>query len=181
MRLTSPLNLPAPGRRQWLYGDSSSSQPPVFLLNSRLDRFSATGLCSGPHGPFTYCRHPFSRSYGVILPSSFSTDHSSTLGFSPRLPVSVCGTVGLCIPVRGFSRRPAPQSLSSTEVSLSASGLTSSPLFRTDQATPLHRDNQNPTIASLPRPPNDQHTQPGTGILTRFPSSTALALDLGAG
>src|SRR5690606_2491804 len=34
--LTSPLNLPAPGRRQWLYGDSSSWQPPVFLLNSRL-------------------------------------------------------------------------------------------------------------------------------------------------
>src|SRR5690606_3397279 len=64
---------------------------------------------------------------------------------------------------------------------LSASGLTSSPLSQTDQATPLHRDNQNPTIASLPRPPNDQHTQSGTGILPRFPSSTALALDLGAG
>ena len=116
MRLTSPLNLPAPGRRQWLYGDSSSSQPPVFLLNSRLDRFSATGLCSPSRRWITYYRHPFSRSYGVILPSSFSMDHSSTLGFSPRLPVSVCGTVGLCIPVRGFSRRPAPQSSRSTEV-----------------------------------------------------------------
>src|SRR5690606_26544058 len=95
---------------------SSDLQPPVFLLNSRLDRFSATGLCSPSRRWITYYRHPFSRSYGVSLPSSFSTDHSSTLGFSPRLPVSVCGTVGLCIPVRGSSRRPAPQPSRSTEV-----------------------------------------------------------------
>jgi hypothetical protein len=111
LRLTSPLNLPAPGRRQWLYGDSSSWQPPVFLLNSRLGRFSAASFPSRARSPRKYQRHPFSRSYGVILPSSFSTDHSSTLGFSPRLPVSVCGTVALCIPVRGFSRRPASGTL----------------------------------------------------------------------
>ena len=30
-------------------------------------------------------------------------------------------------------------------------------------------------------PPGDQHTPSGTGIFARFPSSTALALDLGAG
>ena len=30
-------------------------------------------------------------------------------------------------------------------------------------------------------PPGDQHTATGTGIFARFPSSTALALDLGAG
>ena len=111
MRLTSPLNLPAPGRRQWLYGDSSSWQPPVFLLNSRLGRFSAASVPSVSRRDLKYQRHPFSRSYGVMLPSSFSTDHSSTLGFSPRLPVSVCGTVALCIPVRGFSRRPASGTL----------------------------------------------------------------------
>jgi hypothetical protein len=111
LRLTSPLNLPAPGRRQWLYGDSSSWQPPVFLLNSRLGRFSAASFGSRAQGSLTYQRHPFSRSYGVILPSSFSTDHSSTLGFSPRLPVSVCGTVAPGIPLRGFSRRPASGTL----------------------------------------------------------------------
>src|SRR5690606_2293814 len=112
--LTSPLNLPAPGRRQWLYGDSSSWQPPVFLLNSRLDRFSAASFSSLPRGQVTSQRHPFSRSYGVILPSSFSMDHSSTLGFSPRLPVSVCGTVAQNTPVRGFSRRPASRILVSS-------------------------------------------------------------------
>ena len=107
MRLTSPLNLPAPGRRQWLYGDSSSWQPPVFLLNSRLGRFSAAGLGLRARSPLTYHRHPFSRSYGVMLPSSFSTDHSSTLGFSPRLPVSDCGTVNVCLHLRRFSRQCA--------------------------------------------------------------------------
>ena len=86
-------------------------QTPVFLLNSRLGRFSAASFRSGPRGTFTYPRHPFSRSYGVILPSSFSTDHSSTLGFSPRLPVSVCGTVGSAPRLRSFSRQCAVSSL----------------------------------------------------------------------
>ena len=47
-------------------------------------------------GPF-HCglllsRRPFSRSYGAILPSSLAMNHSSALGYSPRLPVSVYGT-----------------------------------------------------------------------------------------
>ena len=46
--------------------------------------------------------HPFSRSYGVILPSSLTRVLSHTLGFSPRLPVSVCGT-GTSHLDRGFS------------------------------------------------------------------------------
>ena len=58
-----------------------------------------------PQMGFTYHRLPFSRSYGDILPSSFSMDHSRTLGFSPRLRVSVYGTVSLSTPPRGFSRR----------------------------------------------------------------------------
>ena len=48
--------------------------------------------------------HPFSRSYGVILPSSLTRVLPSTLGFSPRLPVSVCGTGTLSL-ARGFSRQ----------------------------------------------------------------------------
>ena len=35
---------------------------------------------------------PFSRSYGFILPSSLTRVFSRALGFSPHLPVSVCGT-----------------------------------------------------------------------------------------
>ena len=48
--LTLPLNLPAPGRRQCLYVVLTTSQTPVFLLNSRLGRFSAARLGSVREG-----------------------------------------------------------------------------------------------------------------------------------
>ena len=54
----------------------------MFLLNSCLDLFSAAYIR----------RHPFSRSYGVILPSSLTMLLPSALGFSPHPPVSVYGT-----------------------------------------------------------------------------------------
>ena len=54
----------------------------MFLLNSCLSLFSAA--CSR--------RHPFSRSYGVILPNSLTMLLPSALGFSPHPPVSVFGT-----------------------------------------------------------------------------------------
>jgi hypothetical protein len=59
----------------------------VFLLNSRLGLFTAA-----PSGCYTLPERPFSRSYGAILPSSLTRVIPRTLGFSPRLPVSVCGT-----------------------------------------------------------------------------------------
>ena len=72
------------------------------MINSRLGHFIATmGRFRGEplHAP----RHTLSRSYGVNLPSSFAGDHSSALGFSPRLPVSDYGTVTSRSPYRGFS------------------------------------------------------------------------------
>ena len=54
----------------------------MFLLNSCLSLFSAAHLGG----------HPFSRSYGVILPSSLTMLLPSALGFSPHPPVSVYGT-----------------------------------------------------------------------------------------
>ena len=56
----------------------------MFLLNSCLGQFSAA--CR------YLCRHPFSRSYGVILPSSLTMLLPPALGFSPHPPVSVYGT-----------------------------------------------------------------------------------------
>ena len=58
-------------------------------------------LC-GRFGLFTLVRHPFSRSYGVILPSSLTIVFSFTLEFSSYLPVSVYGT-GSQYLSRGFS------------------------------------------------------------------------------
>ena len=54
----------------------------MFLLNSCLGLFSAA----------TSLWHPFSRSYGVNLPSSLTTFLPLALEFSSYLPVSVCGT-----------------------------------------------------------------------------------------
>ena len=64
----------------------------MFLLNSCLGQFSAA----------TLRWHPFSRSYGVNLPSSLTTILPMVLGFSPHLPVSVCGTGSMSL-LRGFS------------------------------------------------------------------------------
>ena len=54
----------------------------MFLLNSCLGQFSA----ASSHW------HSFSRSYGVILPSSLAMLLPPALGFSPHPPVSVYGT-----------------------------------------------------------------------------------------
>ena len=47
-------------------------------------------------------RHTFFRSYGANLPSSLTTVLSSALGCSPRLPVSVYGTVSSVIISEAF-------------------------------------------------------------------------------
>ena len=66
----------------------------MFLVNSRLGLFSAA----------IFRWHPFSLSYGVILPSSLTRVLPLVLGFSPRLPVSVCGTGAFSL-ASSFSRR----------------------------------------------------------------------------
>jgi hypothetical protein len=111
LRLTTCLNLPAPGRSQCLYVglDYALADTCVFAkqsLGSILCGRSPLGLYA-----LRYCRHPLSRSYGVILPSSFSVNHSSPLGCSPRPPVSDCGTVNDRPGLRSFSRQHASATL----------------------------------------------------------------------
>ena len=65
----------------------------MFLLNSRLDLFSAA------HSH----EHPFSLSYGVNLPSSLTTLLPLALESSSCPPVSVCGT-GSDLSTHSFSR-----------------------------------------------------------------------------
>ena len=87
----------------------SNLQSHVFLLNSRLDHFSAPSIAG---------RDPFSRSYGVILPSSLAMNHSSTFGYSPRPPVSVCGTGRHTLALAAFLESP----ITATVPSACASG-----------------------------------------------------------
>ena len=75
----------------------------MFLVNSRLGLLIATLNSFG--GKLLHRqRHPFSRSYGVILPSSLDRFLSIALESSSHLPASVCGTV-TCILPREFSRK----------------------------------------------------------------------------
>ena len=73
------------------------------MINSRLDLSTAAAPGSGgmPHHPK---RHPFSRSCGVILPSSLTMVLPIALVCSTHPPVSVCGTGPSGLP-RGFSRK----------------------------------------------------------------------------
>ena len=81
MQSTAPYGT-ASSRMQCSSTNLSVSHRPVFLLNSCLSLFSAA--CSR--------RHPFSLSYGAILPSSLAILLPPALGFSPHPPVSVYGT-----------------------------------------------------------------------------------------
>jgi hypothetical protein len=101
-RMSSPFNLPALGRRQPLYFRLRVEQRPVFLINSRLGLVTATPL-SFPGVPVHQAGYPFSRSYGVNLPSSLTRVLSIALVSSTHLPVSVCGTGTSTSTLRGFS------------------------------------------------------------------------------
>jgi hypothetical protein len=109
--LTGPLNLPAPGRSQSVYVglDNALARSCVFAKQS-LGTIHCGRLELLLYG-VTYHRHPLSRSYGVILPSSFSVNHSSPLGYSPRPPVSDYGTVNCSPGLRSFSWQCASATL----------------------------------------------------------------------
>ena len=97
MRLTNPLNLPAPGRSQTLYVGLSPSQSPVFLVNSRDRLFSATLLgfvCTTTPTEGT----PSSEVTVSICLVPWRRVLSGALGFSPHPPVSVYGTDTLQTP-----------------------------------------------------------------------------------
>ena len=150
----------------------------MFLINSRLGLFTATVMGFGGE-PLHPRRHTFSRSYGVKLPSSFARDHSSALGFSPRLPVSVYGTVSVSDPHRGFSRRHGVGGFVARRLRDHASA------FGMERRIylPLPPTRFNPHIQWWARlsfrvtPGSTPHG--GTGMLTCFPSTTPLGLALG--
>ena len=77
-------------------------QSPVFLVNSRLGRFAAAPAGS-PREAVHLQGHPFSRSYGVGMPSSLTMVLPIASVCSTRPPVSVLVRAPAGLP-RGFSR-----------------------------------------------------------------------------
>ena len=92
-------------------------------------------------------RHPLSRSYGVILPSSLTGVLSSALGCSPHPPVSVFGTVSPRVSLRGFSRQPGINHFLSDDTS-SPLGVMKERICLSLPPTGLNRDVHHP--AGLP-------------------------------
>jgi hypothetical protein len=118
----------------------------------------------------------FSRSYGTILPSSFTRVLSSALVFSTRPPVSVWGTINGNLKLRGFSRKRGISDFPSVDGSSRVSEYSTADLpavhpYRLSPGLPT------PGSPSLLRPPIAVTVS--AGILTRFPSTTPFGLALG--
>jgi len=149
----------------------------VFLVNSRLGRFTATPSRSGSRGTITVPGPTFSRSYGGNLPSSLTRGLPSTLVYSTCPPVSVCGT-GTDHLARGFSWQFRPNPLGRGvprprhRLSVIVAGdLPPAAPYRLGRIAPL----------GLPPcvPPSLVTGICGTGIFTRCPSPTPCGLGLG--
>lgn len=121
-------------------------------------------------------RRTFSRSYGAILPSSFTRVLSSALVFSTRPPVSVWGTIPDYLKLRGFSWKHGINHFVSKGYSSSALGL-NCPDLPKQSAYRLKLGQPTPSWPSLLRPPIAVIRS--TGILTCFPSTTPFSLALG--
>ena len=149
----------------------------MFLVNSRLGLFTATAESFG--GKLLHLqRHTFSRSYGVILPSSLTRVLSSALGYSPHLPVSVYGTI-TCYLDRGFSWQHGCSQFMGQRPSSSLLGLKKSRICLGFQPTGLNRLFQQTDDLPSCVPPSLKRQLGGTGILTCFPSTTPFGLALG--
>ena len=150
-------------------------QAPKFLVNSRLGLFSATterSACETPHLPWL----PLSRSYGYILPSSLTRVLPRTLGFSPRIPVSVYGTGGSSL-TRSFSRQCRTSTFASiagrsaSRLALTGHGFACAPRRTLAHGLPF------PCAPAFLCHSLAQTITAGSGFSTGCPSPTPLASD----
>ncbi len=111
------------------------------------------------------------------MPSSFTRVLSSALEFSSCPPVSVCGTVEIKLKLSGFSWKLGIGNFAPQGHSLSRLGIDPPDLPKGSSYT-LEPGHPTPGLLNLLRPHIAFYF--GTGILTRFPSTTHFCLALGA-
>ena len=136
----------------------------MFLLNSCLSLFSAAW----------FPRHPFSRSYRVILPSSLTMLLPPALGFSPHPPVSVYGT-GTWQTIAAFLGTDSTRFVTSSSLHITLLDYTAD--LPTVLLLRLYRSFHSrlelcPCVPTVLLPC-------GTGISTCYPSTTSFDLALG--
>ena len=127
---------------------------------------------------FTLLRDPFSRSYGVNLPSSLTRVHSTPEAtrlthlcrFRVRLPHALA---------RGFSWQPGIIHLVTIRSRHHLSECLAEGICLLSPPTGLHRHFQSPAGLPVCVPPSLKRAQGRTGILTRWPSPTPCGLGLG--
>ena len=149
----------------------------MFLINSHRSRFSVATDPSHENDQGQW--HPLSRSYGVILPSSFTTVLSSALGFSPRQPVSVLVRAPILAHHEAFLGDTSDDLHNPKVAQVPPLSISSRIFLRLG----LGSHTTNPTVVTpgllVSRPPLDQRLEGGVRILTHCPSPTAFALGLG--
>ena len=139
------------------------------MVNSRLGFVTAT----------LFQEYPFSRSYGVFLPSSLTRVLSRALGFSPHPPVSVCGTGSF------FLSRDFSWQLASTASVLNfpphhVFGLTDGFAYLPPILACTYSSNRTLCLAFCVIP-SIHASKGGTGMSTSCPSPTPSGLGLGPG
>ena len=151
----------------------------MFLINSRSHLVSAA-LFSFIAIAINQKGRTFSRSYGTILPSSFTRVLSSALVCSTCPPVSVSGTGLYKLWLAAFPGSLASMTSLFTVVPepLRTSALIRGRICLTPQPTCKYRDNHRPAHLAFFVPTSPLIKSPG--ILTWFPSITRFRLTLGA-
>jgi hypothetical protein len=151
----------------------------VFLINSRSHLVSAALFSLESKSPHQKGR-TFSRSYGTILPSSFTRVLSSALVFSTCPPVSVCGTVFYKLWLAAFPGSRASMTSLYTKVSAPCrtSELAVNRICLVYPPTCTYQDNHRLAHLAFFVPTSPLIKSPG--ILTWFPSTTLFSLALGA-
>ncbi len=143
----------------------------MFLINSCSHLVSATRVSSIREG-LHHQERTFSRSYGTILPSSFTRVLSSALVFCTRPPVSVWGTIPNNLKLRGFSWKHGINDFTTVVARRRVSALESR-IYLTLKPTHLNRGNRRLAHLAFPLPIAIVRS---TGILTCFPSITPFGL-----
>ena len=117
------------------------------------------------------------RTYGVNLPSSLTTLLPLVLGFSPHLPVSVCGTGAFTLD-SGFSCQ-CGICYFGTLISLPIRPSNLPAAFPARMSTSLGRALPSSRLTCPPASPLLLTCNSSTGISTCYPSTTPLGLALG--